>query len=233
MLTPTVQSVNSSLFATNDCALMAPSYKLLDADSPTLKRAFTAPNSSFPSKKPEHTFTHCSDHFSVLPRTQHWSTSTRCPRLASSPRLSRPSMVQTSPRSFMPMPSFGAVFGGELHNNQAQDNQDAHGSNVVRPASSGHIANGTTFSSFHMHTDSRDSNSTASSDNSPTTTISTMDSSSVTDPSPGVSPESPLAKTAAWPIFGLAGPRRALETLHQVTSLSCKGRPRPQRRRET
>ncbi|RMZ69824.1 Tyrosine- phosphatase MSG5 [Pyrenophora seminiperda CCB06] len=40
-----------------------------------------------------------------------------------------------------------------------------------------------------------DSTSTASSDNSPTTTISTMDSSSVTDPSPVVSPESPLAKT--------------------------------------
>jgi tyrosine-protein phosphatase len=213
MLTPTVQSANSlpgarrqalypvptlhtPLHDTRNVALMAPAYKILDADSPTLKRAFTAPNSSFPSKKPEHTFTHGSDRLSVLPRP-----AARSQRLASSPRLPRHSMVQTNPRSFMPMPSFGAVFGGELHNTDAQDKQDVHGSNVVRPASSGPTVNGATFSSFHMHTDSRDSNSTTSSDNSPTTTISTMDSSSVTDPSPGVSPESPLAKTAAHSSF--------------------------------
>ncbi|KAL5116417.1 tyrosine/serine/threonine protein phosphatase [Pleosporales sp. CAS-2024a] len=104
-------------------------------------------------------------------------------------------MVQASPRSFLPMPSFGAVFG-ELHNKGHADRADAHGSNVARPVSSGPPANGTAFSSYHMHSDSRDSNSSASSDNSPTTTISTMDSSSVTDPSPGVSPESPLANTA-------------------------------------
>ncbi|KAJ4362076.1 tyrosine/serine/threonine protein phosphatase [Neocucurbitaria cava] len=106
-------------------------------------------------------------------------------------------MVQTSARSFMPMPSFGSVFGGQLHNTELQDNADANGGNVALPASSGNTITGAPFSSFHMHRDSRDSNSTASSDNSPTTTISTMDSSSVTDPSPGPSPESPLAKTAA------------------------------------
>jgi tyrosine-protein phosphatase len=102
-------------------------------------------------------------------------------------------MVQTSARTFMPMPSFGAVFGGEAHKNVPQASPDANGSHVVRSVSSGPPAS---FSAFHMHRNSRDSNSTGSSDNSPTTTISTMDSSSVTDPSPGVSPESPLAKTA-------------------------------------
>ncbi|KAL6709262.1 tyrosine/serine/threonine protein phosphatase [Coniothyrium glycines] len=99
-------------------------------------------------------------------------------------------MVQTSARSFMPMPSFGSVFGSN------QEHADLAGSHVARPASSGHTNTGAPFSSFHAHSESRDSASTASSDNSPTTTISTMDSSSVTDPSPGVSPESPLPKTA-------------------------------------
>ncbi|KAI4695987.1 uncharacterized protein J4E88_000158 [Alternaria novae-zelandiae] len=98
-------------------------------------------------------------------------------------------MVQTSARSFMPMPSFGAVFGGDHHS------KGQNGGNVARPATSPNTNSGTPFSSFHIHSESRDSTSTGSSDNSPTTTISTMDSSSVTDPSPGVSPESPLAKT--------------------------------------
>ncbi|CAN9283159.1 unnamed protein product [Alternaria sp. RS040] len=104
-------------------------------------------------------------------------------------------MVQTSARTFMPMPSFGAVFGGDHHN------KGQNGGNVVRPATSPNTNSGAPFSSFHIHHDSRDSTSTGSSDNSPTTTISTMDSSSVTDPSPGVSPESPLAKTIASSSF--------------------------------
>ncbi|KAL6158295.1 tyrosine/serine/threonine protein phosphatase [Exserohilum turcicum] len=102
-------------------------------------------------------------------------------------------MVQTSARTFMPMPSFGAVFGGEHHKGHA----DGNGSHLVRPATSPNTNSGAPFSSFHLHSESRDSHSTASSDNSPTTTISTMDSSSVTDPSPGVSPESPHARTVA------------------------------------
>ncbi|EUC43483.1 hypothetical protein COCMIDRAFT_28076 [Bipolaris oryzae ATCC 44560] len=103
-------------------------------------------------------------------------------------------MVQTSSRSFMPMPSFGAVFGGEHHN---KGHADGNGVNLVRPATSPTTSSSAPFSSFHIHTESRESNSTTSSDNSPTTTISTMDSSSVTDPSPGVSPESPLGRTLA------------------------------------
>ncbi|KAF1842856.1 uncharacterized protein K460DRAFT_356665 [Cucurbitaria berberidis CBS 394.84] len=180
-------------------AMSAPSTLLQQADSPTLKRAFSTPNSSFPSKKPQQSFTHCPDRPSTSPPTQRRpsNTGTRCPRLAPPTKTRKPSMVQTSARSFMPMPSFGAVFGGEIHNTGLQHLADANGGNVALPASSGNTTTGAPFSSFHMHRDSRDSNSTASSDNSPTTTISTMDSSSVTDPSPGVSPESPLAKTAA------------------------------------
>lgn len=99
----------------------------------------------------------------------------------------------------MPMPSFGAVFGAEPHSlghthTSDRDTSTAHGNNVAQRTSSGNTITGAPFSSFHNHHDSRDSNSTASSDNSPTTTISTMDSSSVTDPSPGPSPESPMPK---------------------------------------
>ncbi|CAI6333213.1 unnamed protein product [Periconia digitata] len=107
--------------------------------------------------------------------------------------------MQTSPRNFTPMPSFGAVFGEEARNNHLKNSSDTdkagpHGS-LVRSVTSGNTHSGVPFSSFHIHRDSRDSTSTASSDNSPTTTISTMDSSTVTDPSPGPSPESPVAKT--------------------------------------
>lgn len=183
-VTRTLQCIRWTAFTTHTirtyekaAAAMSPTYTMHDADSPTLKRAFFASNSSFPSKK--HSFTPYASR----------------PRLTPSPRPRRPSMVQTSARSFMPMPSFGSVFGGELHKGP-QDSTGTHGSNVAV-----HASNGASFPSYHMHTDSRDSNSTASSDNSPTTTISTMDSSSVTDPSPGPSPESPLAKTAAASSF--------------------------------
>ncbi|KAH6633502.1 hypothetical protein C7974DRAFT_173097 [Boeremia exigua] len=104
-------------------------------------------------------------------------------------------MPTTTSRSYMPMPSFGAVFGGEPHTSD-RESSTAHGNNVAQRTASGNTTHGAPFSSFHNHHDSRDSNSTASSDNSPTTTISTMDSSSVTDPSPGPSPESPLPKIA-------------------------------------
>ncbi|KAF1936512.1 hypothetical protein EJ02DRAFT_448007 [Clathrospora elynae] len=138
---------------------------------------------------------HTADNPSFNSQAPRWpsDTGSRSPRLATPTSTRRPSMVQTSARSFMPMPSFGSVFGGELHN---KGNADVNGGNVTRPATSPNSNTAAPFSSFHLHNDSRDSNSTTSSDNSPTTTISTMDSSSVTDPSPGVSPESPLAKTA-------------------------------------
>ena len=152
----------------------------------SLKRTSPTLSPSFPSKKSEHTFAHYS----------RWSSTTRAHplRTASSPQPS--SMPTTTSRTYMPMPSFGAVFGGEPHNLRDTHTSEStvHGNNVAQRTSSGNTIHGAPFSSFHNHHDSRDSNSTASSDNSPTTTISTMDSSSVTDPSPGPSPESPMPK---------------------------------------
>ncbi|KAI8941103.1 hypothetical protein NX059_002341 [Plenodomus lindquistii] len=191
--------MHSTRLDTGSAALSAlPTTLLLhEADSPTLKRAFSAPNSSFPSKKLEQAFTHSSTSPSATPHTRRWAShsGSRCPKSATPTPPRRPSMVQTSARSNMPMPSFGSVFGEEPRQSMLQGHAFVHGSNLARPHTSGNPNIGAPFSSFHLHHDSRDSNSTASSDNSPTTTISTMDSSSVTDPSPGVSPESPLAKT--------------------------------------
>ncbi|UPX12782.1 Protein-tyrosine-phosphatase [Ascochyta rabiei] len=114
-------------------------------------------------------------------------------------------MPTTTSRTYTSVPSFGAVFGAEPPRNLTHnlppaqttdhDPSTVHGNNVAQRTSSGNTTHGAPFSSFHNHHDSRDSNSTASSDNSPTTTISTMDSSSVTDPSPGPSPESPVPKS--------------------------------------
>ncbi|KAF2685988.1 hypothetical protein K458DRAFT_299384 [Lentithecium fluviatile CBS 122367] len=169
-------------------------------DSCSLKRTLAPPNTSSPSKKAEHTFPprlsprHCD---APSPRWPH-STARRSPRSGPPARARRPSM-QTSPRTFAPMPSFGSVFGEEAHNTHLKALSDGEGTSahgaVGRPTSSGN-PHGVPFSAFHVHRDSRDSTSTASSDNSPTTTISTMDSSSVTDPSPGPSPESPIARPA-------------------------------------
>ncbi|KAF2875516.1 hypothetical protein BDV95DRAFT_591004 [Massariosphaeria phaeospora] len=196
------------LTARPDChSVMATSPNIQKANSPTLKRAHPTPNTTFPCKKPEHTFSHQPTRPCSAPHPLHSSSSTgnRSPRSGQQQRPVRPrrySMVHASSRTFVPMQSFGSVFGEGINNSgftdiSARSGTGAHGSTVGRPASSGNTTNGVPFSSFHIHHDSRDSTSSASSDNSPTTTISTMDSSSVTDPSPGPSPESPIAKVAA------------------------------------
>ncbi|KAF2249554.1 hypothetical protein BU26DRAFT_551234 [Trematosphaeria pertusa] len=170
------------------------------ADSPTLKRALAPPNTSFPSKKTEHAFSRPPTPPYHAPNPPRWprSTGSRPPR-SGPPAKARRASMQTSPRTFVPMPSFGAVFGEDASTGfkalSEAEGTSAHGSHIGRPSSSGN-PHTVPFSSFHIHRDSRDSTSTASSDNSPTTTISTMDSSSVTDPSPGPSPESPIAKAA-------------------------------------
>lgn len=186
------------------------------ADGPTAKRAFSSFNCTFSSKKLEYPFTRLPGQPSTPSHSRRWHSkpSTRCAK-SILPSATRESSMVTSARTFLPMPSFGAVFGGELHHTgpdhlSPRDNLGVHGSDAAVPASSGNITNDTPFSSFHIHHDSRDSNSTASSDNSPTTTISTMDGSSVTDPSPGPSPESPLAKTA--PSCSFAADFRARRT---------------------
>ncbi|KAF2708944.1 hypothetical protein K504DRAFT_527097 [Pleomassaria siparia CBS 279.74] len=151
-----------------------------------LKRAFApdlVPNSSFPSKRFEHAFTHHPIH---------------------SPELKGPSMVQASSRTFMPIPSFMSVFGEQANTTlpselSQRDGTSHHGNQIIRPASSGNTIGGPSsatvpFAAFHIHRDSTSTIASNSSDSSPTTTISTMDSSSVTDPSPGPSPESPIAR---------------------------------------
>ncbi|KAI9858064.1 MAG: hypothetical protein M1813_007876 [Trichoglossum hirsutum] len=55
------------------------------------------------------------------------------------------------------------------------------------------MTNGHHFESSHQHHDSTSTSASASADSSPTTTISTVDSSSITDTSPGSSPESPIS----------------------------------------
>ncbi|KAF7186274.1 Tyrosine-protein phosphatase pmp1 [Pseudocercospora fuligena] len=59
---------------------------------------------------------------------------------------------------------------------------------------------------FHQHQLSDSTNTTGSNDSSPTTTISTVDDSSATEPSPGSSPESPPPTTFA---VGMLRPRTA------------------------
>lgn len=59
---------------------------------------------------------------------------------------------------------------------------------------------------FHQHNLSDSTNTTGSNDSSPTTTISTVDDSSATEPSPGSSPESPPPSTFA---IGMLRPRTA------------------------
>ncbi|KAF2261706.1 hypothetical protein CC78DRAFT_570309 [Lojkania enalia] len=175
-----------------------------NANSPTLKRSFVpdlVPNTTFPSKKIERARTH-SPIRPYSSRSPFWSSSRGERSLRAVPppsptRTRRPSMpVQATSRPFVPMPSFMAVFGEESGASVTRD----HGSSVARPASSGnltHVPSSTnTFSAFHVHRDSTSTLASESSDSSPTTTISTMDSSSVTDPSPGPSPESPIAKVA-------------------------------------
>ncbi|KAH9859812.1 hypothetical protein IAQ61_011594 [Plenodomus lingam] len=191
--------MHSTQLHTGRAAMSAsPTTRLLyEADSPTLKRALSTPNSSFPSKKLEQAFPHCPNPPPTSPHARRWAShsGSRCPKLVTPTPPRQPNMVQTSARSPLPMPSFGSVFGAESRQSRLQGHTFANGSNLARPHTSGNPNTSAPFSTFHLHHDSRDSNSTASSDNSPTTTISTMDSSSVTDPSPGVSPESPLAKT--------------------------------------
>ena len=61
---------------------------------------------------------------------------------------------------------------------------------------------------FHFHNLSDSTNTTGSNDSSPTTTISTVDDSSATEPSPGSSPESPPPSTFT---VGMLRPRTADE----------------------
>lgn len=65
------------------------------------------------------------------------------------------------------------------------------------------------FQRFHQHSLSESTATTGSNDSSPTTTISTVDDSSATDPSPGSSPESPPPSTFT---VGMLRPRTSDES---------------------
>lgn len=79
------------------------------------------------------------------------------------------------------------------------------------------------FPKFHQHTISDSTNTIGSNDSSPTTTISTVDDSSATEPSPGSSPESPPPTTFA---VGMIRPRTADESRGSFFELQKQPPPR-------
>ncbi|KAI9774390.1 MAG: hypothetical protein M1840_004284 [Geoglossum simile] len=97
-----------------------------------------------------------------------------------------------------PLPSFMSVF--EVDSNMSGMSEDvdreiqsrldaAPFANRTVPV----MSNGHHFETSHQHHDSTSTSTSASADSSPTTTISTVDSSSIADTSPGSSPESPIS----------------------------------------
>ncbi|KAH0556199.1 hypothetical protein GP486_005873 [Trichoglossum hirsutum] len=94
-----------------------------------------------------------------------------------------------------PLPSFMSVF--EVDSNMEEDaDGDIRAQLDAAPFANRTVpvmTNGHHFESSHQHHDSTSTSASASADSSPTTTISTVDSSSVTDTSPGSSPESPIS----------------------------------------
>lgn len=101
-----------------------------------------------------------------------------------SPLLPAANMSQLDHRTKQPPQTTGAESGREL-----------------LPATYDNV-----FRKFHNHTLSDSTNTLGSNDSSPTTTISTVDDSSATEPSPGSSPESPPPTTFA---VGMLRPRTA------------------------
>ncbi|KAF2172443.1 hypothetical protein M409DRAFT_63127 [Zasmidium cellare ATCC 36951] len=79
------------------------------------------------------------------------------------------------------------------------------------------------FRKFHQHTLSDSSNTLGSNESSPTTTISTVDDSSATEPSPGSSPESPPPSTFA---VGMLRPRTADDSRSPYFELQKQPPPR-------
>ncbi|KAL1392634.1 hypothetical protein HDK64DRAFT_75137 [Phyllosticta capitalensis] len=116
--------------------------------------------------------------------------------------------VQTTARphdAAAAMPSFMSVYGQDANNSNKAVAVDAAtrtaaaapGQLLKRPATSSAVlcsSNAASFTAFHQHRGSTSTSASGSTDSSPTTTISTMDGSSLTEPSPGPSPASPAAK---------------------------------------
>lgn len=180
-------------------AIMLSSQSTKQADN-SLKRSFAqvAISDSLihhnPSSRPGNT---CKSHHRTPSQTSRSaSSSSVLVRRHQRPHLRSSSMpVQTSPPSVpVSFPSFMSVFGG---NTGLQNDNDEQAINNYtfnrRPILKTGLSN-TSESHFHagishQHYDSI--SSADSTESSPTTTISTFDSSSVTDTSPSSSPESP------------------------------------------
>ncbi|KAI9736611.1 MAG: hypothetical protein M1834_000815 [Cirrosporium novae-zelandiae] len=120
-------------------------------------------------------------------------------RSASTMTESRPEerlpAIQTQPSLLTSLPSFMSVFGGDEKMGTRQ-NMFSDGQLCSRTAGQTLQASQTDYLPPlppFLHRGSESSINSGSADSSPTTTVSTLDSSSITDPSPSSSPESPIA----------------------------------------
>ncbi|KAI9041187.1 putative protein-tyrosine phosphatase [Aspergillus affinis] len=108
--------------------------------------------------------------------------------------------VQTSPPSLPDsFPTFMSVFGGGLSDYSAKEEQNATLKPLRLPT---HVTINTSRRPLpFQHRESISSMTSASTDSSPTTTISTFDSPSGLDTSPSSSPESPSSMPLSYPKF--------------------------------
>lgn len=192
--------------------------RVVEADSPTLKRSFGA------ARDPD-TFQHCEaqnhrDGRTRRVRSPAVVTCYRNPRPTKRrPPISRsPAMpVQTGSLASAAFPSFMSVFGGGMGSLQ-HDVKDDTTHNVSKDGAP-LIAENSLQTQYplldpYQRRESAASTNSTSSDSSPTTTSSPFDSpSTTTDPSPSSSPESP---TSLLPLSSfqkvMATPRQGLES---------------------
>ncbi|MCJ1365137.1 hypothetical protein MMC16_004257 [Acarospora aff. strigata] len=106
--------------------------------------------------------------------------------------------MQLSPHALLAsLPSFMSVFG---ESSEMKERKEEGAAATREPSRTETIANNKSFDSelsppAPQHRDSTSTINSDSTDSSPTTTISTLDSSSMTEPSPGSSPESAISIT--------------------------------------
>ena len=190
----------------------------MDADTLTLKRSFAAVggldftqlHNPWPHDEREGT--------SVRPQGLARNQTVPFPTKRRSISISRsPSMpTQTSPLAPAAFPSFMSVFGSrnlDLQDDLKEDDiitnksttNSSHKPTVLTNTapSGGHYP----LPNVYPHRQSAASVSSDSTDSSPTTTISTFDSPSITDPSPSSSPESPTSTLPMSPFKAMMSSR--------------------------
>jgi tyrosine-protein phosphatase MSG5 len=167
-----------------------------NANSPTLKRSFlTAQRSQPPSPSERHEgpskLLALPDNQSHVPVRKSSRTDWHFPLRKKSTNLGFSGGRQSEPKSRTrtmqaPLPSFMSVIDNDTKMNGMDDSgRDESGEYSATDSPD------TRFPS-HQHTDSNSSTST-STDSSPTSTVSTIDSSSLSDPSPGSFTDSPVS----------------------------------------